>query len=60
MSARADETAAPRGRPAALLPRDRAQDLLLVFVTAVLSFFACLSVIGALAADRAASGIQHR
>lgn len=56
MSDRTDEALAPRGQPAPLLPRDRAQDLLLVFVTAVLCFFACLSVIGALAANRAASG----
>jgi cell division transport system permease protein len=56
MTARADEDVTPRGRPAALLPRNRAQDLLLVFVTAVLCFFACLSIIGALAANRAAGG----
>jgi cell division transport system permease protein len=43
-------------RPAPLLPRERAQDLLLVFVAAVLSFFACVSVIAALGADRAAGG----
>ena len=49
-------SAASRWRPAPLLPRDRAQDLFLVFVTAVLSFFACLSVIAALGADRAAGG----
>ncbi len=47
---------APEWRPAPLLPRDRAQDLLLVFVGAVLCFFACLSVIAALGADRAARG----
>jgi cell division transport system permease protein len=43
-------------RPAPLLPRERAQDLLLVFVTAVLSFFACLAVVAALGANRAAEG----
>jgi cell division transport system permease protein len=51
-----DADAAPRRRPAALLPREAAQDLLLVFVTGVLCFFACLAVICALAADRAAGG----
>jgi cell division transport system permease protein len=56
MTARADDDLAPRGRPAALLPRNRAQDLLLVFVAAVLCFFACLSIMGALAANRAAGG----
>lgn len=45
-----------RWRPAALLPADRAQDAALVFVTAVLCFFACLSVLAALGADRAAKG----
>jgi len=43
-------------RPGPLLPRERAQDLLLMFVTGVLAFFACLAAIGALGADRAASG----
>ena len=43
-------------RPAPLLPRERAQDLLLVFVAAVLSFFACIAVIAALGANRAAGG----
>ena len=43
-------------RPAPLLPRERAQDFLLVFVAAVLSFFACLAMIAALGANRAASG----
>lgn len=51
-----DADAAPRWRPAPLLPRDPAQDLLLVFVAGVLCFFACLAVISALAADRAAGG----
>jgi cell division transport system permease protein len=54
--AKPSETLAPRWRPAALLPREPAQDLLLVFVTAVLCFFACLAVIAALGADRAAAG----
>jgi len=54
--ARSVEVLAPRWRPAALLPREPAQDLLLVFVAAVLCFFACLSVIAALGADRAARG----
>jgi cell division transport system permease protein len=56
MKRRADDAAAPRWRPAPLLPRDPAQDLLLVFVAGVLCFFACLAVIAALAADRAAGG----
>jgi cell division transport system permease protein len=43
-------------RPGPLLPRERAQDVLLVFVTTVLSFFACLAAIAALGADRAAGG----
>jgi cell division transport system permease protein len=47
---------AARWRPAPLLPRERVQDLLLVFVAAVLCFFACLSVIAALGANRAAEG----
>ena len=51
-----DDDAAPRWRPAPLLPRERAQDLLLVFVAGVLCCFACLAVIAALASDRAAGG----
>jgi len=51
-----DADAAPRWRPAPLLPREAAQDLLLVFVAGVLCFFACLAVICALAAGRAAGG----
>jgi len=51
-----DDDAAPRWRPAPLLPREAAQDILLVFVTGVLCFFACLAVICALAANRAAGG----
>ena len=54
--AKADKPLAPRWRPAPLLPREPAQDLLLVFVAAVLCFFACLSVIAAMGADRAARG----
>ncbi len=54
--AKQDGILAPRWRPAPLLPRDAAQDVLLVFVAAVLCFFACLSVIAALGADRAARG----
>jgi len=53
---RDEDGALPAWRPAPLLPRDRTQDLLLVFVGAVLCFFACLSVIAALGADRAAGG----
>ena len=56
MTAQTPDTPGPRWRPAPLLPREPAQDLLLVFVTAVLCFFACVSVIAALGADRAASG----
>ena len=55
VEARKGDPAAP-WRPAPLLPRERAQDLLLVFVTAVLGFFACLAVIAALGADRASGG----
>jgi cell division transport system permease protein len=56
VSAPAETPSAAAWRPAPLLPRNPAQDLLLVFVTAVLCFFACLSVIAALGADRAAGG----
>ena len=56
MTKRPDDAAAPRWRPAPLLPRDPAQDLLLVFVAGVLCFFACIAVICALAAGRAAGG----
>ena len=56
MSRKADDGAAPRWRPAPLLPRERAQDLLLVFVAGVLCCFACLAVICVLASDRAAGG----
>jgi cell division transport system permease protein len=43
-------------RPSPLLPREPAQDLALIFVTAVLCFFACVALISALGADRAANG----
>ena len=56
MTAKAPDTLPPRWRPARLLPRDRAQDVLLVFVAAVLCFFACVGIIAALAANRAAEG----
>ena len=46
----------PNQRPAALLPAEDARDGALVFVVAVLCFLACLSVVAALAADRAAHG----
>jgi len=47
---------APNQRPAALLPAEDARDGALVFIVAVLCFLACLSVVAALAADRAAHG----
>ena len=53
---KADGTLAPRWRPAPLLPREPAQDALLVFVAMVLCVFACLAAIAALGANRAASG----
>lgn len=52
---KADDTGV-RWRPAPLLPREPAQDVALIFVTAVLCFFACISIIAALSADRAANG----
>jgi len=52
----ATRPAAPRRRAAPLLPPGDAQDAALVFVVAVLCFLACLAVIAALAADRAADG----
>jgi cell division transport system permease protein len=45
-----------RWRPAPLLPEADARDGSLIFVVAVLCFLACLTAIGALAADRAARG----
>ena len=56
MTAKVGDAIPPRWRPARLLPQERAQDVLLVFVAAVLCFFACVGVIGALAANRAADG----
>jgi len=47
---------ARRWKPAPLLPRRDPRDGSLVFVVAVLCFLACLTAIGALAADRAAHG----
>jgi cell division transport system permease protein len=46
----------PIQRPAALLPAEDARDGALVFIVAVLCFLACLSVVAALAANRAAHG----
>jgi cell division transport system permease protein len=43
-------------KPAPLMPRGDARDGGLVFVIAVLCFFACVTAVAALAADRAASG----
>jgi cell division transport system permease protein len=45
-----------RWKPGPLLPRRDARDGALIFVVAVLCFLACLTAIGALAADRAARG----
>lgn len=45
-----------RWKPSPLLPRGSAQDGSLVFVVAVLCFLACLTALGALAANRAANG----
>jgi cell division transport system permease protein len=45
-----------RWKPAPLMPRGDARDGGLVFVIAVLCFFACTTAVAALAADRAASG----
>jgi cell division transport system permease protein len=47
----------PKGwAPGALMPRGDARDGGLVFVIAVLCFFACVAAVAALAADRAATG----
>ena len=43
-------------RPGPLMPRGDARDGGLMFVIAVLCFFACVTAVAALAADRAASG----
>lgn len=45
-----------RWRPAPFLPEAEARDGALIFVVAVLCFLACLTALGVLAADRAASG----
>jgi cell division transport system permease protein len=43
-------------KPGSLMPRSDARDGGLVFVIAVLCFFACIAAVAALAADRAAAG----
>jgi cell division transport system permease protein len=43
-------------KPGPLMPKSDARDVGLVFVIAVLCFFACVTAVAALAADRAASG----
>lgn len=45
-----------RWKPAALLPKEEAHDLALVFVVAVLCFLACITAIAGVSADRAARG----
>jgi cell division transport system permease protein len=45
-----------RWKPASLMPRSDARDGGLMFVIAVLCFFACVTAVAALAAERAASG----
>jgi len=45
-----------RWRPASFLPEEDARDPALLFVVAVLCFLACLTALGVIAADRAASG----
>jgi cell division transport system permease protein len=45
-----------RRRPATLLPPEDARDGALVFVVAVLCFLACLAIVAALGANRAAGG----
>ena len=47
---------ATRWKPAPLLPKADTRDGALLFVVAVLVFLACLTALGALAADRAARG----
>ncbi len=47
-----------RWKPAPLLPRADARDGALIFVVAVLSLLACLTIVAALSANRAASGWQ--
>ena len=45
-----------RWRPAPFLPEGESRDAALIFVVAVLCFLACLTALGVIAADRAASG----
>jgi cell division transport system permease protein len=45
-----------RWRPASFLPEKDARDPALIFVIAVLSFLACLTAMGVIAANRAANG----
>jgi cell division transport system permease protein len=56
MSAEAAQAFLRRWKPGPLMPRGDARDASLVFVIAVLCFFACLAALAALAADRAAGG----
>ncbi len=56
MSAEAAQSFLRRWKPGPLLPRGDVRDGGLVFVIAVLCFFACLAALAALAADRAAGG----
>ncbi|MDB5459291.1 MAG: cell division protein, partial [Caulobacteraceae bacterium] len=56
MSAEAAQAFLRRWKPGPLMPRGDARDGGLVFVIAVLCFFACLAALAALAADRAAGG----
>ena len=45
-----------QGRPAPLLPPEDARDGALVFVVSVLCLLACLAIVAALGANRAAHG----
>ncbi len=56
MTTEAAKTFLRRWRPGPLMPRGDARDGGLVFVIAVLCFFACLTALAALAANRAAQG----
>jgi cell division transport system permease protein len=56
MSAEASQAFLRSWKPGSLMPRGDARDGGLVFVIAVLCFFACLTALAALAADRAAGG----
>jgi cell division transport system permease protein len=51
-----DAFATERWKPAPFLPEKDARDPALIFVIAVLSFLACLTAMGVIAADRAAHG----